>query len=833
MGKRIMAVIAAVLLVFAAGCRKDKDKTPPTEEVSVTQSFQKSIRGIERMAELPENYRYMDYASIAREQDGILYDFLNDERYVPMSPDFTPIGYWDDVTKASASGRTFGLPSYIGHRNASGGGSWAPGGQEGITVFGSLLGSTYAGIDKSAQNGYDLIEMAADDFISSEGLVLNRPETVTGESFWYEIFPQILYTRIADRYRGHGLTGQMIRGADLWVNALDNFRDEDGNRSFKFQSYSFAKGRPVYSDSQGRSWSEPPQGAIAYLLACAYRCTDNPVKRSMYLQGMRICMDDLDASNENGYYEVLQDYNPLMAAYMNLYFDKEYDVEKQLNYIFDADSAVRPGFGCITGGGYGGWSFDGLFGSSSGKTSYAFAMNTFHAAGAIAPVAKYDPRFSAAIGKWLLNLTNNSRVFFPNELPASNQSMGGAFKADPNGTIPYEGARAEYEGRSPYAMGDPTVYGWGQTDYGIYGGAMVGTLGALVQKTDVNGILRIDLNATDSWGDQTYPHYLYYNPYGEERTVAMDLAGEYKLLDAVSGKILSERASSGSRVKIASHSALQLILLPVGAEIEERGGRVYADGVLLYKTLPSVTVSTEDKVQNGTLSGSVDFTVSSSEGIAELTVRVNGTEAYCGECARGFDIDTSALPNGSYRFEVEVLDEYGRRDISSVTINALNPIDKSLAVYAPTAEEMAETFSGFIGKGELVPDGFMVTEINPNGNYGSVMGPEFELDFDRDPIIMLNLSRMSNSMDLQMWFSDDAVNQQKYIAANINQTGMGQYVINDGLVRYNGEKAKSGIQRVRLIFQARDGEGSYAVIGEVAVYYRRDTPVRYVLNIKK
>ena len=46
-------------------------------------------------------------------------------------------------------------------------------------------------------------------------------------------------------------------------------------------------------------------------------------------------------------------------------------------------------------------------------------------------------------------------------------------------------------------------------------------MGALVSQTDVNGILQIDLNATDSFGNNDYPTYLFYNPYSEDKILLL------------------------------------------------------------------------------------------------------------------------------------------------------------------------------------------------------------------------------------------------------------------------------------------------------------------------
>ena len=92
------------------------------------------------------------------------------------------------------------------------------------------------------------------------------------------------------------------------------------------------------------------------------------------------------------------------------------------------------------------------------------------------------------------------------------------------------------------ASGDPSVYRelWGLsedcTDLGLYGSGFVGFLGAVVNKTNQDNILQLDCNATDFYNDESYPTYLYYNPYDTAKTVEIKLDDYSDLFDAVTGK---------------------------------------------------------------------------------------------------------------------------------------------------------------------------------------------------------------------------------------------------------------------------------------------------------
>ena len=49
--------------------------------------------------------------------------------------------------------------------------------------------------------------------------------------------------------------------------------------------------------------------------------------------------------------------------------------------------------------------------------------------------------------------------------------------------------------------------------FSVYSSSPVGILGAIVDTTNVKGILKLDCNATDFYASRPYPVYLYYNPY--------------------------------------------------------------------------------------------------------------------------------------------------------------------------------------------------------------------------------------------------------------------------------------------------------------------------------
>ena len=128
---------------------------------------------------------------------------------------------------------------------------------------------------------------------------------------------------------------------------------------------------------------------------------------------------------------------------MNAELDRHYDVPKLLNWCFEArpKPQARPGWGVIADR-WNGLDAHGLVGSTTDGGGYAFAMNTFQWAGALAPLARYDDRYARDIGKWMLNLANAARLFYPNAHDAAHQSSyTWANRNDPKSVIAYEGIR--------------------------------------------------------------------------------------------------------------------------------------------------------------------------------------------------------------------------------------------------------------------------------------------------------------------------------------------------------------------------------------------------------
>ena len=230
----------------------------------------------------------------------------------------------------------------------------------------------------------------------------------------------------------------------------------------------------------------------------------------------------------------------------------------------------------------GGYDCDGLIGSIDNQGGYAFAMNTFAQASALVPLARYDTRYARAIGKWMLNLANSARLFYPGALPPGHETSA-FWKGDPAHVIAYEGLRCEWQGKSPCATGDPVAMHWGpKTDLGLYGSSYVGMLGAIVRPTSVPRILQLDCLATDFFHGQAWPTFVCYNPYPAPRKFEFTVGAKLSdLYDAVTRQVLKRNVREKTKLTLPADSAVLIVVLPAGGKLTHTGSKTRIDGVIV------------------------------------------------------------------------------------------------------------------------------------------------------------------------------------------------------------------------------------------------------------
>ncbi len=636
----IIGLPVIIILIMAASWRKDS-----------ANRFYKRINRVSSYAQaLPGDYKYVEYASLARDYDALVFGSAAQGKSFPL--------IWEDHTN-----QTFGIPAYVGDRRLG-----KDGEQEAVTAAAGVLSATLLGIDKSGRGGIDYVGMLNAYFNETEGIFLNNPGgSSVDASMWYLLYPALLFTHISMHYPEQTrMCANVFKTIESWYRAYE-VMNNDGQPDFNYTGFNFLTNKPY----KNGIWTEPDCAVgIAVLMYYGYELTG----AEKYLTATVKLLDYIDGFFGSPLYEVLMYFAPALMARVNAFQGTSYDLDKAISRVFDGNSVPRGGWGSLVGK-WGDYEINGLFGSITDGGGYAFSMNTFAAAGAFAPIVQYDPRYARDIGKWLLYVSSNARYFYSRETKMENQSL--ARSAETNGelkqiinVVPYEGIRKQSGGKMPWFGGDPTVYGWAETDFSLYSGSHAGIFGALFEPTNQEDILKIDLLATQLTKGKAYPTYLLYNPYTTAKKVIYQVKGEgsVDLYDTVTNRVVQRAVLNETTLIIPPDGAVVIVEIPEKAEVIRRGLNNYTNGI--YLSSNRSTVSFKNLNNFDTVSG--QFTI-------ELVITGNFEDAikeadlYIGnELFRLTDnmvrLDTRNFERGAKKVTAKVITAHGLSDESTLRL---------------------------------------------------------------------------------------------------------------------------------------------------------------------
>lgn len=507
---------------------------------------------LENFPPLPAPLVIRDWKQTALDYHQLAFNSSITGPYLPLLHEYTA------NTAAGFSGPAFGLPSYVGNPRDSG---------EALTALGAVLGGTLAGLNLTALNGHDRVQQCEVFYcvVNGHGLLLNNVNSPGSGSAWYDIFPSTLFYQIGSRYPGRApLQTKMAAIADSWLAALPALSNNWEHTGFNFTTMT----------PTDFAWDEPDMAiGIAWLEYMAYVRFHNP----KYLAAADTCMTQINNRTANPFYETLGFFGPPLAARMNAELGRNYSTSKHLNWIFASTSDARPGWGCESGR-WGSYDAYGLMGSTTDSSGYAFSMNTYTAAGMIAPVVRYEPQYARLLGRWLLHVAANANLFYPNTLPTNLQSSTVWVQQTGVQSISYEGVR-HLGPTTPYATGDATAPIQDLNPYGTWGS---GWMAALFQTSNVPGILQIDTVATEAFPPPTWPTQLFYNPHAVEQAIVVN-PGSYTnhLFDAVTGAFVATNVTSNASFIIRPDTAVVLVACPTTGVISQAGQKLSVAGVVI------------------------------------------------------------------------------------------------------------------------------------------------------------------------------------------------------------------------------------------------------------
>jgi hypothetical protein len=545
--------------------------------------YQLTLPSVELLPNAPASYHMRDWQAVATNFDALAFNVTGTGQYLPLVK-------IDNSPQSPQLQSSFGLAAYVGETRTFG--ETGEPVHEAIASLGAVLGGTLAGIDKSG-GAYNWVSMTREYYVNRNGqyIVLNNPFAASGQSAWYDVYPNILFYNIADRYPDEAYLAPILDQIDIRFYDAVNVLTAGGEApNFNYTAYNFRTRQPVVNGV----WREPDMGlGMAWMQHAAYwrKRETEPALAAAHLNAVDWTLSFYQQTSANPDYEILLPFGAYAAARMNAEHDRNYDIQKFVNWIFSR-SAARPTKTMISGELWGGENTGGLMGftipnTGSDVRGYAFSMNTFATALPVVPLARYEDRYSRAIGKWMLNAANAARLFYADAHTTQNQSSS-FWTGDPNNSIAYEGLRhhwlAANDSEELFAGGDPLEYNWGpETDFALYGGAFAGVFGSIVKTTNVEKILQLDLLATDSFRNAAHDTFLYYNPHGTTKSVAIDLSdGQiFDLYDAASNRFVVRGASGQTFFDIPADDAVMLVAIPAGGKQTFEGRRMLVDGVVV------------------------------------------------------------------------------------------------------------------------------------------------------------------------------------------------------------------------------------------------------------
>jgi len=378
-----------------------------------------TIPRVERMPNLPQPFAMRDWPRVTHNYIDLLFDFEKQGEHLPLVR-------WRDEKRMMVS-----MPAFVGGPNEP----------EAINYLGAVISGSLVGLDMRNYRDHDWVKMGENFYSADEGVYVNRLGGSTGESFWYDIFPNVLSYQLNALYPDEPSRNRQAMSVALkWheaCEALGGKMDPLALPNFDHTGLNLKSMTPV---DKGRIEAEAAAG-IAWIEYMAWVRYKDP----RFLTAADWALRSLEAKpvEESPLYEVLLPYGAVIAARMNSELDRNYDVAKLVNACFESRGRpqARPGWGVISDR-WNGVGAHGLVGSTTDGDGYAFAMNTFQWAGALAPLPRYDTRYAHDIGKWILNLSNAARLFYPNAHDGEHQSSHAWAQAhDGKSAIAYEGIR--------------------------------------------------------------------------------------------------------------------------------------------------------------------------------------------------------------------------------------------------------------------------------------------------------------------------------------------------------------------------------------------------------
>ncbi|MDE5976909.1 MAG: hypothetical protein K2G70_00365 [Turicibacter sp.] len=606
-----------------------------------------------------------------------------------------------------------------------------------LTLIGALLSAEKLNKESIGENQLNELVQFVESYYNienGEGTLLNYQNIDSTElSFWQQIYPAITYFMLMDRYEATVDSEALLKNiADTWYEVVMNLGGADGIVDFGYTGYDFKNNKPF----DNGEWIEPDAAAgVALLQYYAFKKFED----RKYIQAATLCMDYLDEFQRNPGYELLYLYLPYLSARLNAVEQYHFNTAKYMEFFF-TESDYRHEYGIFNE--------DYAIGLIGERTQYGgtpYSFQSILGATALVPMLKYDQRYAVEVGRYLLQVTENLNLFYEEDDPVYEN------------LVPLEKVQKNNETEERHS---------------VLSGAYLGLLAAMIEPTNVEGILKVDINSSEYYTDKEKddPLFLLFNPYDEAQTVHYQIQteGMVSLYDLVSHSFIEENISSETDISIHANEAVIVLEIP----IDEEDNQYNIDRKVEHSVTANVPIIANlvglSRYETISDNYPIDLEIKTTDdaAVSNIMISLDGNPVFQNVTyTHPYVVEVEDLANGYHLLEVEVTTNTGVKDYSYARLfiqkdenpYILNENANDLAkwkLYQGGALDWLENYKKVVIGGE---------------NQSGIISEPFEIDFSQVPLLDLEVEEFTGTWSLIL--KDVETNQEFYLLENSTEAG--------------------------------------------------------------
>lgn len=704
--------LSCLILMVALGSREVK------AEETKSETIYKYIQATQDIPYLPNNYQYTNWRERATQFNEMLFN-MND--YDLM--------FYEPISKNTGR-EAVGIVTYTDEQRSS---EYS----QALTLIGALLSAEKLNKESIGEEKLNQLVQFVESYYNienGEGTLLNYQNIKSTDlSFWQQIYPALTYFMLMDRYEATVDSDALLRNiADTWYNVVMDLGGSDGIVDFNYTGYDFKNMKPF----DNGDWTEPDAAAgVALLQYYAFKKFED----RKYIKAATLCMNYLDEFQRNPGYELLYLYLPYLSARLNSVEEYHFNTAKYMEFFF-TESDYRHEYGTFKDE-FG----TGLIGERTQYGGTAYSFQSIVGATAIVPMLKYDQRYAVEVGRYLLQMTQNLNLFYDVDDPRYGD------------LIPLDKVVKDKK--------------TDEQRLSVLSGAYLGLLASMIEPTNIEGILKVDLNANDYYvdKDEERPLFLMFNPHEQEQIIQYQVKteGTVDLYDLVNQTFIEKNVSKQADVKIKSTDAVIVLEIPVDEGDNEYKINRKLERSVTAEVPAAVNIIGISEYEPLSDNYPIDLEIKSVGGVSvsDITIYIDGRVVFQNvNYTKPYVIDVEKLENGYHILEAKITTTTGVKDFSyaRIFIQKENPY-----LINAHAHDIANWTSYKGGNAQLLKE---YKKITVSGGEGSgVISEPFEIDFSQVPMVDLKVDGFTGPWSLIV--KDIKTNQDFYLLKGSTESG--------------------------------------------------------------